>query len=622
MASRARSLLFAGLTLSLACERGPSTTPPPDEVASEVADENAELIAEAIAGVDDPELAALLQDHWLSVHETSAYFVEEGWGEFGAEGRAAAEGRRLRWRAQARAVAGRADGLSERDRVSLEMFVTGLDAGAAGEVCEFWSWTINTRDNPLEQVNDAIERAYLPDRTHGERELRRLRAFGPVVESRIADLRHGLAAGRVADRQTLVRTIEMLDGQLATPASEWGLAIKAREKVESTAPDEDADGGPSGWEAGEREAFVDELEAVIDDQLRPDLERFTAVLRDELLPAARGPEQVGVSALPDGQACYAAMILTHTSEARDAQALHELGLAEIARIDAEFERLGEQVFGPEGGELAALLERLRTDPNLYFDSSEAVEAFAAESLAAAVAAIPEWFGRLPQAPCEVRPIPAYQAPFTYVGYYNPPTPAQNIGYYSVNTHAPETRPRFQARALAAHESIPGHHLQIALARELDETPAFRRHAGTTVFVEGWALYSERLADEMGLYRDDLDRLGALSYDAWRASRLVVDTGIHHLGWTREQARAFMRAHTALAEGNIVNEVDRYVSWPGQALGYKYGQLEILRLRAEAEAELGERFSIADFHDVVLGAGAVTLPILRRRVREWIERTAA
>ena len=200
---------------------------------------------------------------------------------------------------------------------------------------------------------------------------------------------------------------------------------------------------------------------------------------------------------------------------------------------------------------------------------------------------------------------------------SPVVPDEAPGYYYVNSWQPETRPRFEAAVLAFHESIPGHHLQIAIAQELGDLPAFRRHSGFNAYVEGWALYTERLAEEMGLYQDDLDRLGMLSFDTWRASRLVVDTGLHAFGWSRSQSEAFMRLNTPLADNNIVNEVDRYIGWPGQALSYKVGQHEILRLRAEAEASLGDRFSLPGFHDAVLSGGAVSLPVLRRMVAEWV-----
>lgn len=258
------------------------------------------------------------------------------------------------------------------------------------------------------------------------------------------------------------------------------------------------------------------------------------------------------------------------------------------------------------------------DPALYFTSEDEIEAEAKAALAAAKAKIPAYLGVLARTDCVVHRVPDVEAPFTTIAYYREPNPdGTKPGEYMINVSSPTKRARFEAEVLAYHESIPGHHLQIALAMEEPATPAFRRFLGSTAFVEGWALYVERLADEMGLYHGDLDRMGMLSFDAWRASRLVVDTGIHAEGWTRAQAVTFMIDHTALAKINIENEVDRYVYWPGQALGYKTGQLALRRLRNKAEATLGPRFDLRSFHDAVLHGGAVTLPILDARIEAWI-----
>ena len=234
--------------------------------------------------------------------------------------------------------------------------------------------------------------------------------------------------------------------------------------------------------------------------------------------------------------------------------------------------------------------------------------------------MPAWFGRLPEADCVVMPIPEHEEEHSVLGYYwQPAADGSRPGQYYLNTRLPERRPRYESEALAYHESIPGHHLQIAIAQELTGIPEFRRHRGVTAFDEGWGLYTERLADEMGLYSSDLDRLGILAFDAWRACRLVLDTGIHALGWTRQQAIDYMRDNSPVMIENIINEVDRYISWPGQALAYKTGQLEILRLRAWAEAELGERFDIRAFHDAVLLQGAVPLPTLDDLVARFVAR---
>jgi len=240
-------------------------------------------------------------------------------------------------------------------------------------------------------------------------------------------------------------------------------------------------------------------------------------------------------------------------------------------------------------------------------------------LARARAAIPKWFGNLPKTECEVVRMQEHEEKHSTIAYYlQPAADGSRPGRYYINTSDPKTRPVYEAEALAYHESIPGHHLQIAIAQELEGVPEFRRHSGVTAFVEGWGLYSERLADEMGLYSSDLDRLGMLSYDSWRACRLVVDTGMHAKGWTRAQAISFMLENSALAENNIVNEVDRYICWPGQALAYKTGQLEILSLRQQAQRRLGKRFSIKEFHDALLKNGAVPLQTLRNIMEEYVK----
>jgi uncharacterized protein (DUF885 family) len=316
--------------------------------------------------------------------------------------------------------------------------------------------------------------------------------------------------------------------------------------------------------------------------------------------------------VPDGQDAYRLLARAHTSLDTPPEEIHAIGLAEIERIDGEFVELGARLLATDG--LAATLRALREAPVLHFTTRDEVFETAVRSLERANAAIPDWFGRLPKAPCEVVRMPEHEEKHSTIAYYREPSAdGSRPGQHFINTYAPETRPRYEAETLAFHESVPGHHLQLAIMQELEDLPAFRRFNGCTAYIEGWGLYTERLSEEMGLLSGDLDRFGVLSFDAWRASRLVVDTGIHALGWTRQQAIDFMLAHTALGENNVANEVDRYIVWPGQALAYKLGQLELLRLRAEARERLGDRFDIRRFHDVVLGSGALPLPVLRQVV---------
>jgi len=251
---------------------------------------------------------------------------------------------------------------------------------------------------------------------------------------------------------------------------------------------------------------------------------------------------------------------------------------------------------------------------MHFTTRDEVRAVALGSLARAYQAIPSWFGRLPTAPCEVVPMLPHEERHSTIAYYREPaSDGSRPGQYYINLSEPTTRPRYEAEALAFHEAVPGHHLQIAIAQEIEGLPTFRRFSELTAYVEGWGLYTERLSDEMGLYSGDLDRIGMLSFDAWRACRLVVDTGMHALGWSRAEAISFMTEHSALATNNIANEVDRYLAWPGQALAYKIGQLEIAAIRADAQARLGSAFDIRRFHDAVLTHGALPLDTLRASV---------
>jgi uncharacterized protein (DUF885 family) len=264
------------------------------------------------------------------------------------------------------------------------------------------------------------------------------------------------------------------------------------------------------------------------------------------------------------------------------------------------------------------IARALGDDSLGYTTAQAIVDDATARIAAANAAAPRFFGHVPDAACRVEAMPPAEAQGSSFAYYMGPAPdGSRPGIFMVNTADPGSRRRYALAALAAHEGVPGHHFQVSLAQHLPATPMFRRHGGFTAYLEGWGLYSERLAEEMGLYTSDLDRLGAADLEAFRAARLVVDTGLHAMGWSRAQAEAYMHAHTSMSEDLIRNEVDRYINWPGQALAYKVGQLEILALRAAAEQALGDRFDVRAFHDLVLGVGPVTLPVLGRVVREWI-----
>jgi uncharacterized protein (DUF885 family) len=495
------------------------------------------------------------------------------------------------------------------DPIAASTLRDALDEQLAGLDSALVAWNVDTLDGiPVQLLNMAD---YQPVTSAADRSnlVARWREIGPHVDAHAANLRRSLDDGRIACSAPVDRVIDILDGVLAQPDGAWPLMAPAREVASL------------GLSTAERERFAGEVEAAIRDAVRPSFVRLRETLATVIRPAARPPDRPGLLHVPGGEAAYRRLARTYTTLDLAPEELHRIGLAEIERIDAETEALARRVLGTPDRRTA--VAALRANPALHFQTRDDVFAKAASSLARAVEAIPDWFGRLPATPCEVVAMAAHEEEHSTIAYYRePPADGSRPGRYYINTAHPATRPRYEAEALAYHESVPGHHLQIAINQELPGLPAYRRHLGPTAFVEGWGLYVERLADEMGLYTGDLDRIGVLSFDAWRASRLVVDTGMHALGWTRQQAIDYMLEHTVLAPNNVVNEVDRYIVMPGQALAYKSGQLELLRLRAGARDRLGDRFDIRAFHDTVLGSGAVALATLRELVDAWVARTLA
>jgi uncharacterized protein (DUF885 family) len=351
-------------------------------------------------------------------------------------------------------------------------------------------------------------------------------------------------------------------------------------------------------------------EAVIPAHLR--LLRF---MRQHYVPGARS--EIAATRLPDGAAWYRRQIIDYVTEDLTPQQIHQIGLAEVARIRADMQAIIEEL--EFDGDFAAFLAFLRADPQFYARSADELLAQAAWVAKRADGALPGYFGKLPRLPYGVQAVPDSIAPYYTSGRYVPPADAgSEPGWYWVNTHDLASRPLYALPALTLHEAVPGHHLQHALAIEQGAQPAFRRHSYISAYGEGWALYAEELGREMGIYRTPYERFGQLTYAMWRACRLVVDTGIHAHGWTRRQALDYMLANTALSQHEITTEVDRYISWPGQALSYMIGKIRIVGLRREAEAALGPDFDLRAFHDSVLELGSVPLPILAEHVRAWIE----
>jgi len=551
-------------------------------------------------------LAAAVWDSQMAAHPV--YATSLGDRRFddrlrdNAPGALAADAERLAgWQRQAEAI--EPVGLPRDERVThaalldflrceLELIEAGLDA-----------WAVDPLDGP--QVAYLNVPSFQPVRTvaEGEALVARWREIGPWIDRLMGTTRDHLGEGTAAPLALARSVLAELDDLLARPVEEWPLMNPAR------------DDHP-GWTAGQRAALADGVRSAIVDGIQPAFIRYRAFLADELAPVARHDDHPGLSHLRGGADAYARLVHSHTTLDLSPEEIHGIGLEETGRIDAEFRDLGGRLLGTT--DQATILERLRTDPELHFATPTEVFDVAEASLARANAAIPAWFGRLPRTACVVVEMGAHEAKYSTIAYYRQPAAdGSRPGSYYINTTEPETRPRYEAEVLAFHEAVPGHHLQIAIAQELEGLPAFRRLSGPTAYVEGWGLYSERLSVEMGLLSGDLDRFGIASFDAWRACRLVVDTGLHPFGWSRDRAIRFMVEHTALAENNIANEVDRYLAMPGQALAYKLGQREILRLRDVARTALGPAFDIRAFHDVVLGQGAVGLATLGAVVNDWI-----
>jgi len=431
--------------------------------------------------------------------------------------------------------------------------------------------------------------------------LERNRQIPALVDQMIERLRAAVAAGRNPARINVERSLNQVDKYLASPLDGDPFTTMA---------------GPRGWE-GEA-AWRADLADTARHAIRPALGRYREFFATELMPAGRPHDRAGLCFMDGGPALYEYFVRRHTTvDDLTAEEIHRIGLDELERLAGEYEEVGGLLFGST--DLAEIFERLRSDPGLRYESGDQIMDDARRYLAAATAAMGDWFGRLPVAPCEITPIPVSVAEDMPVAYYFPPAnDGSRPGTYFVNTADAGHKNRFETAAVAYHEAIPGHHLQLAIATELAGVPAFQRlSGGNTAYVEGWGLYAERLADEMGLYSDDLERIGMLAADSWRSCRLVVDTGLHALGWGRRQAIDFMAANAPVSVGEIEVEVDRYIGMPGQALAYKIGQREIFRLRKDAAARLGARFDIRAFHDVVLGSSSVRLPVLRTLVEDWV-----
>jgi uncharacterized protein (DUF885 family) len=502
--------------------------------------------------------------------------------------------------------------LGEDDLISYELFNLHLTRGIEGHRHRAFLAPMDARWGPHQRIAQMTERVRFQSAEDYENYLTRLEQTPRMIENDIALMRLGIEEGRTAPRVVL-EGVPMHFGALLEGG---GLQVLAAPLARMPATI------PPQVQARIRARF----EGVSFPAAREAVRAFAEFVTTEYIPNCR--ESIAARDWPDGEAYYEHQFAVMTTLDMSARAIHELGLAEVARIRAEMmeviRRSDFLSLHPHARSLAeedlfaAFTDYLRTDRRFYHESEEALLNGYKAICKEVDGHMPRFFRTLPRLPYGVRPIPRFMAPTQTTAYYQSGDIRNGqAGFFFANTYRLDQRPKYEMIALAMHEAVPGHHHQIALAQELEDIPEFRRTSYFTAFGEGWALYAERLGIEMGLYADPYDDFGRLLYEMWRACRLVVDPGMHALGWSREQAIEFMLANTALSELNVTTEVDRYIAWPGQATAYKLGELKIRELRALAEQALGARFDIREFHDVVLLAGSVPLPVLERRVREWV-----
>jgi len=430
----------------------------------------------------------------------------------------------------------------------------------------------------------------------------RLEKVPEVIDQTIVWMRKGMEAGITPPAITLRDVPQQIRNQLVDEADQSPM-LGAFQKF------------PASVDSLQQESLKKQATAAFSEKIAPAFEKLLAFVENEYIPAAR--DTIAMRDLPNGEAWYAYNVKQRTTTDLTPEQIHEIGLSEVKRIRGEM----EEVIKSSGfeGSFKEFLEFLRTDPQFYHETKEDLLREYRDIAKRADPELMKLFGKLPRTPYGVIPIPTYAEKSQTTAYYQRGSvKAGRPGNFFANTYALDTRPRWEMEALTLHEAVPGHHLQLALQDELEDVPWFRRVGGYTAYTEGWGLYSESLGVEMGFYKDPYSKFGQLTYEMWRAIRLVVDTGMHHLGWTRQQAIDFFMENAGKQEHDVIVEVDRYIVWPGQALAYKIGELKIKELRAYATDELGENFDIRAFHDEVLGKGAVPLSVLDANVRGWVK----
>jgi prolyl oligopeptidase len=486
------------------------------------------------------------------------------------------------------------------DRLNYDLFRRDLQDDIDGFQYKTYLMPINQRGG-VQTLDSTAEGLRLETAEDYEDWLSRMSRVDEMLEQTMALQEEGRRSGYMPPKILMERIPDQISAQTVEDATDSPFYRAFRTMPESMA-------------AEDQQRLQEAAKLLIEQSLVPAYRKFGQYFNDTYLPASR--DSIGASELPDGAAFYEYRTRSFTTTRMTPDEIHRLGLTEVKRIRDEMQVIIDEL--EFDGNFQDFLQFLRTDPQFYYETPE--ELFDAY-LAVSKRIDPELvklFGVLPRIPYGLRPIPENIAPDTTTAYYSrPAADGSRAGFYYVNLYRPEVRPKYEMEVLTVHEAVPGHHLQIAIQMELENLPSFRRFSGFTAFTEGWGLYSESLGYELGLYKDPYSRFGALTYDMWRAVRLVVDTGMHYKGWTRQQAIDFFKDNAAKTELDIINEIDRYIGWPGQALAYKIGQLKMMELRGKAEQMLGDDFDIRAFHDALLGGGALPLQLLETRMNRWL-----
>ncbi len=586
-----------------------------DAVAKSPADFDAayaRLAAKSGPGSDARRLRQLFDLDWryqmAESPETATYVGQPGGSRSWSDLSRSALDRRKRELQRPLAVLNSIDrsALSTDERLSFDLFQRLVKEGVeASRFHDEWL-TINQLGGLHQDVPQTLQLMETARASDFDDRIARLEAVGALTDQAIALLRDGLAHG-VTPPQVTLRDLPGQVESLLTEDPRRSALFRSFENL------------PRSVSASEAEELRSRALAAITNRVYPKFRELHRFLAAEYVPGAR--TNIACSALPEGAAWYARRVRHYTTTDLTPKEIHEIGLSEVRRIRAAMEDIRKQT-GFQG-DLAAFFVHLRTHPDFFYTRASELLAGYRDVAKRADEQLPRLFGKLPRLPYGVSPVPSYSERSQTTAYYQPGAGSfGRPGTFFANTYQLNSRPKWEMEALTLHEAVPGHHLQIALAQEIEGIPEFQKHAETTAFVEGWGLYSESLGEDMGFYQDPYSKFGQLTYEMWRAIRLVVDTGMHAMGWSRDRAIRYFKDNAGKSEHDIEVEIDRYIVWPGQALAYKIGQLKIRELRTLATAELGSRFDVRAFHDELLSRGAMPLDLLEVRMREWIARQKA